>query len=453
MEFKDKNVLVVGMGKSGAAAMKALLKLQAKVTLYDKKDYAAIDNSLHSFIEGQMIPYFFGTEPDSPEDFELIVISPGVPLELPFIKKAQSAGVLIIGELELAYQITKAPFIAITGTNGKTTTTTLVGQMFQQAGLKAEIVGNVGVPVVSKAFDAGADTWLVTETSSFQLDTTLEFKPVISALLNITPDHMDRHKTLENYSYAKAKVFANQTEKDVFVVNYDDQVSFDLAKGCKAKVVPFSRKTVLDFGCYAEDGVIKIKNATGEVLLLCAVQDLMIPGTHNLENALAAAAIGYFGGLSPADIVKTLTSFEGVEHRLEFVAEVKGVRYINDSKGTNSDASIKAVEAFNDNIILIAGGYDKGGAFQDFIGSFNGKVKHLILLGKTAELIKKTALDMGYDAIIMAENMEDCVAEASEVSKPGDIVLLSPACASWDMYTCFEERGEHFKRIVHSLEK
>jgi len=264
---------------------------------------------------------------------------------------------------------------------------------------------------------------------------------------------MDRHKTLENYAAAKAKIFASQTADDYFIVNKDDPEAYKLATGCKAAVVPFSRKEQLAFGSFVKDGRIVIRDKDSKLVDFCGVRELIIPGAHNLENALAAAAIGYFAGLPAEAVARTLREFEGVAHRMEFVAEVQGVRYVNDSKGTNSDASIKAVEAIDDNIILIAGGYDKGGTFEEFIASFSGKVKRLILLGKTAELIRKTAENAGFSDIVMAADMDECVKKAAASAVPGDTVLLSPACASWDMYSCFEERGEHFKTCVRNLEK
>lgn len=453
MEIKGKNILVVGMGKSGLAATEALTFLGAHVSVYDKKGAKQIDPRLLDYLKNNNVVGFFDQEPSNLNELELIVVSPGVPIDLPFIENARALGIEIVGELELAYQIGKGRYIAITGTNGKTTTTVLTGEIFKNAGRKTEVVGNVGVAVAKKALEATDDTWLITETSSFQLETTINFKPVISALLNITPDHMDRHKTMENYASVKGKIYANQTKEDYFVVNFDDAESVKLITDCKATIVPFSRKTSLEFGCFVENDQLVLKDQHGHISIICAVDELKIPGAHNLENALAAAAIAFFAGIDPAIIGRTLRTFEGVSHRLEFVEEISGVRYVNDSKGTNPDASIKAIEAFKGNIILIAGGYDKGSTFEEFISSFNGKVKNLILLGKTAELIKTTAESLGYHDTIMAEDLKDGVKKASDLAKPGDIVLLSPACASWDMYSCFEERGEDFKNNVRALRK
>ena len=451
--LENKRVLVVGMGKSGIAAAQALLKLEAKVSVYDKKRAAEIDPQLIQFFKNKNTTCFFGVDPNNINELDMVVMSPGVPLELDFIQKAKQAGAEIIGELEIAYRVGKGNYIAITGTNGKTTTTTLVGEILKNSGRKTYVVGNVGVAVISKALSASEDDWLVTETSSFQLETIKFFQPVVSALLNITPDHMDRHKTIENYSKAKRKIFQNQDENQYFVVNYDDEESYKLADKCKAKVIPFSRKSILEIGCFVLDGDIVIKNQEGTYIDICSIDELRIPGAHNIENALAAAAISYFAGVSPEVISKTIRAFEGVEHRLEFCGEVDGVRFVNDSKGTNPDASIKAIEAINGGIILIAGGYDKDSDFKDFIMSFNNKVKHMILLGKTAPKIKETAEKMGFKSITMAKDMDECVRVGFKMASSGDTVLLSPACASWDMYTCFEQRGEHFKNCVRDLEK
>ncbi len=452
-QLENKKILVVGMGKSGIAATQALLKLGAVVSVYDRKEENKIDIQLIQFLRNKNVACYFGEEPNNTGDLDMVVISPGVPLDTSFLYKAKEAGAEIIGELEIAYRVGKGKYIAITGTNGKTTTTTLVGEIFKNSGRRTYVVGNVGVAVISKALCTTQEDWLVTETSSFQLETTKYFTPEVSALLNITPDHMDRHKTIENYAQAKAMIFRNQDENQYFVVNYDDDESYQLSKQCKAKVIPFSRKTALELGCFILDGDIVIRNERGQCIDICSEDELKIPGTHNLENALAAAAVSYFAGISPAVIGKTLREFDGVEHRLEFSGEVDGIRFVNDSKGTNPDASIKAIEAMKGNVILIAGGYDKGSEYKEFIKAFQDKVKHLILLGKTAPKIKETAEELGYTNITMAKDMDECVRTGYKLAEPGDTVLLSPACASWDMYTCFEQRGEHFKNCVRDLEK
>lgn len=451
--IKDKKVLVVGLGKSGIAAIEAMVKLDADVYVQDSKAADAVDPQLLIYLQDNDVTCYFGNTPDDMAQFDMLVLSPGVPPELEFIQKAKQSGAEVIGELEVAYRFGKGQYVALTGTNGKTTTTTLVGEIFEKAGKETHVVGNIGVAVVSKSLDVDDDAWLVTETSSFQLETMCDFKPVVSAVLNLTPDHLNRHKTMENYGAAKARIFENQDESQYLVINYDDKVCFDLAKGCKAKVVPFSRMEELEFGAFVKDGYIVIKNEQEELIRFCRTDELNIPGTHNLENALAAAAIAYFAGLDAEVIKNALVEFQGVEHRIEFCGEVDGIRFVNDSKGTNPEASIKAIDAMKGGVILIAGGYDKGSTFDELIKAFDGKVKHMVLLGKTAPMIKETAEKLGFTASVIVEDMEQCVNEGFRLAEKGDTVLLSPACASWDMYKSFEQRGDHFKECVKKLGK
>lgn len=453
MNVKHQSVLVVGMGKSGIAASSALLTKGAKVSVYDKKTAEELEPHLIQFFHNKNVTFYFGIEPKDMAQFDLVVVSPGVPLTTPFIEQAKKQGIPVIGEVELAYRMGKGQYVAITGTNGKTTTTVLTGELFKDAGRKTQVVGNVGLAVISKALSAKDETVMVTEISSFQLETTQEFHPHISALLNITPDHLDRHLNLENYAKTKALIFQNQNESDYFVVNYDDALCYEQAASCKATVVPFSRKEELPFGAFVKNGQIVIRDEKGTLHEICAANQLGIPGSHNLENALAATAIGFFAGIEPSSIAKTLCKFSGVAHRLEYSGEVNGVRFVNDSKGTNPDASIKAIEAINTDLVLIAGGYEKGSSFDEFVDAFQGKVKTLVLMGKTAPAIKAAAEAKGFSSIIMAKNMEECVREGFKAAKPGDTVLLSPACASWDMYQNYEQRGEHFKSCVRGLEK
>lgn len=451
--IKDKKVLIIGLGRSGIAAIQAMLKLDTQVCVQDSKEEDAIDPQLLTWLREKNVTCYFGTDPEDLESFDMLILSPGVSPALDFIQEAKAGGAEIIGELEIAYRIGRGNYVAITGTNGKTTTTTLTGEIYRNAKRKTYVVGNIGVAVISKAMEAEEDAWLVTETSSFQLETTRYFKPSVSAILNLTPDHMDRHKTMENYGAAKAKVFANQDTSQYAVFNYDDKVCFDLSKNCKAKVVPFSRLEELEFGAFVKDGRIVIRNEHHESIPFCRADELSIPGSHNLENALAAAAIAYFGGIEPDVITETLKAFQGVEHRIEFCGQVDGVRFVNDSKGTNPDASIKAVQAIEPGIILIAGGYDKNSSYDELIQAFDGKVKHMVLLGKTAPKIKEAAERLGFCNSIIVNNMEECVKEGFRLAQPGDTVLLSPACASWDMYTSFEQRGRHFKDCVKRLEE
>ena len=449
-DMKNKEVLVVGMGRSGIAACKALHEAGASVSAQDSKKEGEIDSSTAAFLNDAGIKKYLGCVPED-TDFDMVVLSPGVPPALGFIQEVKTKGAEVIGELELAYRMGRGNYVAITGTNGKTTTTTLVGEMFRNAGRKTKVVGNIGVAVITDAVSADDDTWLVTEVSSFQLETTAEFKPVVSAILNLTEDHMDRHKTMANYGAAKAKVFACQGPDEYLVINYDDKDCFALAENCRAQVIPFSRMEKLDTGAYVEDGVITIKTPEGKKISFCRTDELIIPGSHNLENALAAAAIGYFAGLEPDVIAETLRTFQGVEHRIEFCGEVNGVRFVNDSKGTNPDAAIKAVQAIKSGIILIAGGYDKDSGYDELIEAFDGKVRYMMLLGTTAPKIKAAAEKLGFTDSIICRDMEECVKKGFELAEPGDTVLLSPACASWDMYDNFEQRGEHFKKCAKEL--
>lgn len=450
--MENKKVLIVGMGNSGKAAAQAMVKLGADVSVQDSKTEEKIAPELLTFLRDRNVTCYLGTVPEDMTAFDMLIVSPGVPTELGFIQEAKQAGVEIIGELEIAYRVGKGNYVAITGTNGKTTTTTLVGEIYKASGRKTYVVGNIGVAVISKALSAEDDSWLVTETSSFQLETVKEFKPQVSAILNLTPDHLDRHKTMENYGAAKSRIFVNQGPEQYCIINHDDKECVALAKECKATVVPFSRKEELSFGAFVKEGRIVIKDED-KFIDICEVDELQIPGSHNLENALAAAAIGYFGGVDAEVISEVLKNFAGVEHRIELCANIDGIRFVNDSKGTNTDAAIKAIEAMKENIILIAGGYDKNSSFDEFVEAFDGRVKKLILLGKTASKIKNAAEKAGFTESIILKDMEACVREAYRTAVPGDVVLLSPACASWDMYTSFEQRGRHFKDCVSALER
>ena len=453
--LKDKKVLVVGLGKSGIAAIQAMLKLGAEVSVQDSKSLNQVDPQLISFLTGlpggDNLGLYLGTMPADMSEFDMMILSPGVDPELPFVREAEEEGVEIIGELEIAYRIGRGHFVGITGTNGKTTTTTLTGEIFKKSGRSTHVVGNIGVAVISKSLDADEDDWLITETSSFQLQTTRYFKPVVSAVLNLTPDHLNRHHTMEGYGAAKAKIFENQSEDGYCIINYDDKLCMELAKNCPAKVVPFSRREELKFGAFVKDGQLVLRNEAGELVTFCRADELHIIGGHNVENALAAAAICYFSGISPEVIGETLRSFGGVEHRIEFSGEINGVKYYNDSKGTNVDATVTALRAIEKNIILIAGGDGKGQEFDELIENFEGSVKHMILLGRDARLIAEAADRFGFKDYTYAKTMNECVQKAAEMAVSGDTVLLSPACASWDMYNNFEQRGEHFKECVAQL--
>lgn len=453
--IRGKKVLIVGLGKSGIAAVQAMLKLGAEVSIQDSKTMDQVDKQLLHFLMelpgGKNMGLYMGTRPADMSEFDMMILSPGVNPELDFVVEAEEEGVEIIGELEIAFRIGRGHFIGITGTNGKTTTTTLTGEIFKNSGRKTHVVGNIGVAVISKSLDAGEEDWLVTETSSFQLQTTKYFKPTVSAVLNLTPDHLNRHHTMEGYAEAKAKIFENQDASGYCVMNWDDGFCREMAKNCKAKVVPFSRREELDFGAFVKDGELVLKNEQGELVKFCRADELHIIGGHNVENALAAAAISYFAGIDAQVITDTLRKFGGVEHRIEFSGEIDGVKYYNDSKGTNVDATVTALRAIEKNIILIAGGDGKSQDFEPLIQQFNGSVKHMVLLGRDAGIIAAAADKYGFKNYTFAKNMNECVQIASQIAVAGDTVLLSPACASWDMYNNFEQRGDHFKECVARL--
>jgi len=451
-----KKVLVIGLGISGIGSLK-LLKGRAELFAYDAKKEEEIKDETKALLDEMGVSCFFGTDPKGP--FDQVVVSPAVPMDNPIVSKLRSEGSEIIGEMELAYRYCKGSFIGITGTNGKTTTTTLVGEIMKNGGKDTMVVGNIGAAVSEVCEKATEDTVMVTELSSFQLETVSEFHVHISAILNLTPDHLDRHKTFEGYIAAKARILENQTLADFFIYNADDPETAKLAETVDhVNKVPFSAKegceslSLLSNAAYVSEGNIVVK-AGGKEHKICPVDALQIPGHHNLENALAAAAIGIFAGIKAKSIGKTMRAFKGVEHRLEFVRELKGVRYINDSKGTNPDASIKALEAMPAPIIIIAGGYDKHLDFTDYINAMKGKVEYMLLLGATADQIEETALKCGFsdDRIIKCSSLEVCVASAAKLAEKGFTVLLSPACASWGMFENYEQRGREFKRLVKEL--
>ncbi len=449
--FKNTKVLVVGFGKSGIAATQALLKLGAVVSVQDSKSENEIDKNLMTFFVNRGVEFYTGTIPLNMRSFDMLVLSPGVNPELDFISEAVKSGIEVTGELEIAYRIGKGNYIAITGTNGKTTVTSLVGEIFKLSGRKTYVVGNIGVAVISESARAQEKDWLVTECSSFQLETTKYFKPVVSAILNLTPDHLDRHHGMRGYGEAKAKIFANQTENEYLVINKDDPACYKLAAGCKAQVAPFSIKEKLKVGAFVNDGEVQVVDFDGNKTRICALSDIKIIGKHNISNVVAAAGICHFAGIKAETIADGIRAFNGVEHRIEYCGQYDGVKYYNDSKGTNTAAAITAIKAVGKNIILIAGGDGKEQDFSPLASELAGRVKKLILLGRDAELIERAANKTGFYDCVRCADMRECVAKASESATEGDSVLLSPACASWDMYGNYEQRGEHFKRCIAEL--
>lgn len=450
-EWDNKKILVVGFGRSGIAAARELLRLGASVTVQDSKQEEQIDAELLKEFKELGAAFLLGSAPEDVSGYDMVVLSPGVSPELGFVQAAAEAGAEITGELEIAYRLGKGNYIAITGTNGKTTTTTLTGEIFEKSGRKTHVAGNIGVAVITTGAQATEEDWMVTECSSFQLETTRDFHPRVSAILNLTPDHLNRHHTMEGYGAAKAKIFANQTEDDFLIINRDDPVCYALAENCRACIIPFSLTLQPKPGAYVRNGMITVCNLEGEEIPIVGADEMKIIGRHNLANALASAAICYFSGIDPSVIAQGIREFGGVEHRIEFCGEIRGVRYFNDSKGTNTDAAETALAALEKNVILIAGGDAKSQNFDEFVKNLPGCVKHLILLGRDAHFIAESCDLIGYRDYEYCKDMEECVAAAAKIAEPGDAVLLSPACASWDMYDNYEQRGRHFKACVREL--
>ena len=441
MNFSDKKVLVCGMARSGQSAARLLARLGAKVTAQDLKKQ--IDWDLSS--ESDNINLYLGKNPDDiVEDFDLIVISPGIPFDLPFLEKARAAGIPVWGEVELAYRYCPCPVIAITGTNGKTTVTSLVGEILQRHNHKTTIVGNIGIPFTEQLETLEPDNWVVAEVSSFQLETTHDFAPKISAVLNLTPDHLDRHKTMDIYQYTKEKIFANQSPEDFAVLGYDNLICRGMRPPCNT--VFFSAKEQLESGVFLDKGMIRARLFGKDFEIADVRKTRILP-----ENALAAAALCLCAGVPAETIAEGLLAFNGVAHRIEYVTTINDVEFYNDSKATNVDSAIKGLEAMQRPVVLIGGGYDKGTDFEDWVVRFEGRVKHLIVLGQVAGQIIETCKIYGYEHYDKVDSLLDAVLLANALAEPGDSVLLSPACASWDMFDNFEQRGDLFKQIVKDL--
>ncbi|WP_458397493.1 UDP-N-acetylmuramoyl-L-alanine--D-glutamate ligase [Anaerotignum sp.] len=452
MEYNGKKALVCGMARSGIAAAKLLKKLGAEVTLQDMKKREDIAADVLN-LENEGIVLYTGANPDDIAcEQDIIVLSPGIPCDLPFIAAAEAAGVSVISEVELAYGLTECPITAITGTNGKTTTTTLTGEIMKAVYGNTAVVGNIGIPYSEEVERLTEKDWVVAEISSFQMEKAKEFHPHISAVLNITPDHLNRHKTMEVYIAMKERVFEKQTAEDFCILNYGDEACRKMADKTAAKVFFFSSSEKLEEGIYLDGENIEVRwNGINETLI--NVNDLQILGVHNHENVMAAAAMAICANI-PLDIIRSvLKSFAGVEHRIEYVATVDGVDYYNDSKGTNVDASIRAVLAMKKPIVLIGGGYDKGGSFDEWTQLFPGRVKHLVLIGVTAPKVRESAEKFGFTAISDCETFKEAVDLCREKAEDGDCVLLSPACASWGMFDNYEQRGDMFKEQVRGYLK
>ncbi len=450
--FSGKRVMVVGLARSGYAAVRLLQHLDAFPIVIDCKTQEQLAKTLGKH-GTPGCPCFFGVDPlPLLSGMEAVVISPAAPINAPLVLHAQANGIPVIGELELGFLASKGQVTAITGTNGKTTTVTLLGEILKAAGRTAHVCGNIGYPISAAAMDAQASDDLVVEVSSFQLETAFAFHPKVAVLLNITPDHLNRHGDMATYTALKYHLFVNQTAQDVTVLNADDPLCVAAQAHTRAQVHWFSMQKAVRDGAYADAGMIWLAR-NGKHEAVCRTADLLIPGRHNVMNALAAVATAGALGVPAQSIAKALREFTGVEHRIEFVLEIDGVRYLNDSKGTNPDSTMRAVEAMDRATVILLGGQDKGTSFRDLASCIRQSpwIRHAVLIGETAKDIEVSLKELDFTAISRAGNLQDAVQIARKHAAPGSAVLLSPACASFDMFDDYEQRGRIFKDIVRSL--
>ena len=451
MDLKGKRVLVFGSGKSGIGAAELLGQVGACPVLYDGNPDLDKEAVLHKTASIKETDIYAGGLPEEVQkSLDLAVLSPGVPTDLPLVKSFYEQGLPVWGEVELAFCTGKGRVLAITGTNGKTTTTALLGKIMEDAEDSVFVVGNIGTPYTSKALEMTEDSVTVAEISSFQLETIEKFAPCVSAILNITEDHLNRHHTMEEYIRVKELIVKNQKPEDVCVLNYEDPVLREFGKNIVPQTVYFSSERRLEKGIFLEDGQIILKTEDQEISLV-KTDDLKLLGKHNFEHVMAAAAMAYYAGVSVESIRKSICEFTAVEHRIEYVTEKNGVVYYNDSKGTNPDAAIKGIQAMNRPTWLIGGGYDKGSSYDEWLNSFDGKVRSLVLIGQTKEKIREAAERLGVCSCILCEDLQEAVKICAEKAQPGEAVLLSPACASWGQFDNYEQRGDCFKEYVKNL--
>jgi len=454
MNYQGKKVLVVGMARSGVAAVKLLLSYGAEVTVNDSKPEEELNDEFREVLAGLPVQRKFGCGADQClEGQDCLVVSPGVPDTAPFMKQAREAGIYVIGELELAAQLARGALVAVTGTNGKTTTVSLLGEIFKNNGKVTHVVGNIGYPFSEAAAVSKREDVLVCEVSSFQLETIDGFHPHAAVLTNITEDHLNRHGTMEVYTQLKMRIFQNQTADDYAIFNADDPGLSGLSRQVRSHVLKFSRKKEVREGAFVRSGEI-ILRLGGQDREVCRTEEVLIPGPHNLENALGAVCAAAVMGVPVPVIRHTLKTFQGVEHRIETVRTLDGVTYINDSKGTNVDSTIKAVQTMTRPTVMILGGYDKHTSFDplsaEIIGS--GMIRKVVLIGDTANQIRESLQKAGFQEIQEADSLRQAVEKCRQNAEEGWNVLLSPACASFDMFHDYEERGRVFKQIVNELE-
>jgi UDP-N-acetylmuramoylalanine--D-glutamate ligase len=452
MELKDKRVLVVGLGKSGVASALFLKAHGARVTVSDTKSGDDLRNEIPVLLDHGITVETGGHGERTFREQDLIVVSPGVPVDAPLLVQARALGESVIGEIELAAQFLPGPIVAITGSNGKTTTTTLTGEILTASGLRTLIGGNIGTPAISLAERATPETAIVLEVSSFQLETIQSFRPKVAVVLNVTPDHLDRHKTITIYADAKARIFENQNSEDFVVLNADDPICMNLAERARSQAFWFSRQKEVKQGVWVREGQILFRDAARQTEVM-QVAEIPLKGAHNLENVLAATCAAALMGCAPQKIRQAVRDFKAVEHRLEFVATIRGVDYYNDSKATNVDATMKALESFPANIHLILGGKDKGSDYSLLNELLRQRVKRVYTIGAAAAKIESQIVSSedGSLEVVHAETLENALRRANAVAEPGDVVLLAPACASFDQFKNYEQRGQVFKEIVRGL--
>ena len=446
--------LVIGAGISGIGSVALLERMGADVTLYDSKETLTAEQIRAMLPRESRARCIAGKLPEEVlEETRTVVLSPGVPTDIPLVKELRERGAGIIGEIELGYQEEKGRVAAVTGTNGKTTTTTLLGKIME-AHLGEDrvfVVGNIGNPYTSECLKTSPETVTVGEISSFQLETIRDFHPAVSAILNITPDHLNRHHTMEAYVAAKENIAANQTKEDVCVLNYDNGYTRSFGERCPARVVYFSSTHELAEGYFLRGDRIVRRDGTSEQEILDIRKDMNLVGICNVENVMAALAMAEGMGVPLETALSVIREFKAVEHRIEFVANKGGVDYYDDSKGTNPDAAIQGIRAMDRPTVLIGGGYDKENEYDEWIESFEGRVKWLVLIGQTREKIAACARAHDFDRIRFADTYDECLKLCTELAQEGDAVLLSPACASWGMFKNYEERGDLFKEYVRNL--
>ena len=451
MDLQGKKVLVFGSGKSGIGAADLLGKVGAKPIIYDGNKDVDTEAVVHKTQGGYPLEVYAGELPGEVQDsLDLVVLSPGVPTDIPLVKSFYAQGLPVWGEVELAYRTGKGEVLAITGTNGKTTTTALLGKIMGDARPSVFVVGNIGTPYTSKALEMTDETVTVAEISSFQLETIEAFAPKVSAILNITEDHLNRHHTMEEYIRVKELITKNQGPEDVCVLNYEDEVLRKFGENIVPKTVYFSSVRKLEQGIYLDGDTIVLKTEKEEIPVV-KTGDLKLLGQHNFENVMAAVAMAYYAGVEMESIRKSICAFTAVEHRIEYVTEKNGVVYYNDSKGTNPDAAIKGIQAMNRPTLLIGGGYDKESSYDEWIQAFDGKVRYLVLIGQTKEKIRDAAYALGFQDVILCEDLKEAVQVCASKANSGDAVLLSPACASWGQFDNYEQRGDMFKEYVRAL--